>query len=87
MDWKSAKGVPLYDGDSYLVAVALRNRKTQECFWEYSVVQITEDGIECEGSPWGWDWDEVEYCIPVRKLDATLPVTADGAPNTQGAQT
>lgn len=68
IEWHSRDDKPdFFDGDQYLVIVGVVDDsfgKRRE-YSEFSVVTIKCDegffGIECEGEPWGWEWDSVEY--------------------------
>lgn len=63
----------LFDGDTYLVAVPVQSADKKKQWWEFNVVTVTEFDFEVEGSPWGWEWTDAEWVIPVKTLASTLP--------------
>lgn len=70
------------DGNQYLMAVRvchsedkkmrlpLNQRERQ--WWDFAVVtaRVDEDyfALECEGEPWGWDWDSVEWFVEMSQV-------------------
>lgn len=68
---RSEHGKIFCDGDQYLVCVRVHIDGTLRDKWqnEYSVVTISIDdhhcSLSCNDEPWGWEWDDVEYYIPM----------------------
>lgn len=81
--WRKAHAQQeLRDGDVMLVAVAvcekgLRRSTAVRDFWELSVVTVHCDehyfDLECSGGPFGWEWSDVEWYIPIAELTSSLP--------------
>lgn len=57
-------------GDSFLVAVPVRERTACNVrfWWDYAVVTLTETGVEVDGNPWGWDLSDVSWYIPCKQM-------------------
>jgi len=70
-------------GDQFLAAVRVCSADKSKEWWELSVVNITEgqqgnDGTEYVGFSvndcgWGWDWSDVEWYMPIKAVEETLP--------------
>lgn len=72
--WKRrGPGDAFYDGSQVLVAVAIVNRHSPDkWYYEFEVVHIRCDedffAVEdCNGDPWGWDMDDVDFYVALRK--------------------
>lgn len=70
LPWQPRESHPelFEDGSQYLVALQVRY-DGGPCYWEYSVVRIKCDGyfiVECNDEPWGWEWPDVEFFVPLR---------------------
>jgi hypothetical protein len=62
------------EGDEFLVAVRLVDRKTREEFWEYTVVSAASGVLEVDALPWDRTWDDVDFYVPTRML---MPAVTD----------
>lgn len=69
-------------GDHFIAAVRVCSADKSKEWWELSVVEITsiaqDDtgeyyGLSVDGCGWGWDWGDVEWYIPVKAVEETLP--------------
>lgn len=69
--WQQSHGTEFTDGDQYLVAVPVKDRFGKKWHYEYSIVTIRCDsgffGLTCNDEPWGWDWDDVSFYIPLKE--------------------
>ena len=74
INWRPGPGqgapeIELYAGDRYLIAVEVYNpRDFLKVQWSFSVVTVTESGLEENGCPCDWVWGDVEWYIPEREL-------------------
>lgn len=72
------KDVWLVDGDSFIIAVSVKNTLTGKEYWQIDKVVADCDGESFylktpEGEPYDdWTWHEVDFYIPV---DAHGPMT------------
>lgn len=82
MNWRKREdhGRDFGDGDTYLVAVAIMDHRYSpaKVVWELAVITIKCDedyfAIEnSDGDPWGWDWDDVVYYVPIKEVKEGLP--------------
>lgn len=64
------------DGATYLVALRVKNARTQRTRWEVSVITFACDGgfevRDEHGDAWGWEWSDVEYYVPIRDVTRSL---------------
>ena len=62
------------DGEVMLVAVPL-----YDSGYDLSIITVSCGvhffNLESNGDPWGWEWDNVDYWVPIEEI---LPVTGDG---------
>lgn len=84
IQWHPASENPdFYDGDGYLVAVAMHQNSGGG--YEIHTIHISCDGDyfqiqDMQGDPWCWDWEDVSYWIKLDTLYETLPPNK-GAPS------
>lgn len=68
-----------YDGDEFLVATLVTNNVTNTENWEFYKIRALADerldwiNIETEESFDAWDWDDVDFYIPI---NADGPMTS-----------
>jgi len=73
LNWKlMAPSLPWWNGQALLVALPICDDKDWTKWWyEFHVVTIKCDedyfAIELAGDPWGWDLDDVDYYVEVRR--------------------
>lgn len=72
-------------GDRFLVAVRCCDRTDRsKQWWDFGVVVVEENGIELNGSPWWWDWSDVQWYVPVKELDSLPYVNGGLQPDSRG---
>lgn len=76
MRWRKTKDFnrsEIYVGDSFLVRVDIFSDGKvvhgKDFTPMYYVITATEDGWECNGESWGWDWSDIECLIPCKEFD------------------
>lgn len=69
LEWRPGSELgDLECGDSFLVAVQIRDRHSGKLRWELSVVVATETGWDCEGTAWEFCREDIEWFIPAKAL-------------------
>ncbi len=69
LEWEQHVPELISDGDVWLVAVPVSNRRHAKPGWnyEYSVIRFRCDEdlfeIEAEDGPWGWDLDQIDFFV------------------------
>jgi hypothetical protein len=73
LDWQRFENTPdtlWSDGQELLVAVPVCQRDKEQWQYEISVIRIRCDedyfAVTCEGDPWGWDLDDIEFYVVIR---------------------
>jgi len=70
----SEHGELFTDGERMLVAVpCCDSKQTDITWWDICAIVIHCDegqfDITAQGEPWGWDWDDVEWWVPIAEIE------------------
>lgn len=68
LDWQPVHAIDCWtDGEILLVAVPVCD--DTDWHYEFSVITVNCDmdffGVTCEGETWGWELDDVDWCIAI----------------------
>ena len=76
-EWKPRKDHPPFftSGDQYLVSLKSSSDGGKTYYWEYAVIRVECDEeffeVTCDGESWGWEWDDVDFYMPLSEFRLT----------------